>query len=485
MNREIIEGDGGRRLAAAAIILIGFVLLVLPSYHFFSEEEPLRVVLVGVVPPILLAVVVIYAGLAVFWSDIGGPEAWRMTLWVLTGSAFFGAGAYLQSLYQVMQGVQLVSPYFSVTNTVTGGAAVGLLIGYYDLRSRRESVALAREKEKLNALFENVGAPSVMLEFSDDSDLTIVRVNSMFEEVFGQTSGEMVGHRLRDLPVPPAEQVLEDIDSEVCKQRPCVREVEYSAPTQTLYFLVQITPFRVRDGEGAFLSYVDITGDKIQQQRLSVMNRVLRHDLRNKVNVVMGNAEILRDRVSPEERENVDAILGKADELVSLSDRVGLLEKGHEGPFPVNLSDDVGAIVDRFRQDRPAVEVTTELPDEFWVRGGPLLDLVIESLLENAVEHSDLPEDEVEIGVELDEEPHDVAVLRIRDNGPGMPEEVLEVLDTGEESALYHSEGIGLWIVKWILNTLSGDLEFEENEPRGTVAVVRLNTADRSVEAEK
>jgi signal transduction histidine kinase len=34
--------------------------------------------------------------------------------------------------------------------------------------------------------------------------------------------------------------------------------------------------------------------------------------------------------------------------------------------------------------------------------------------------------------------------------------------------------GLGLWLVKWFVDSYDGELAFDENDPRGSVVVVRL-----------
>lgn len=481
----VIEGDVGKKTASGLLILLGSVLLVYQLQNFSPDTDP-KLVLLGIVPPMVLAVIIMYAGTELSQSAANGEESWRITLWAIATAAFLTTGVYLYFLYETLQGIRTASPLHLLTNTATGGVTIGLLIGYHDYRRQRKATSLTQEKDRLNALFQNIGAPAAMLEFQDD-DLAIKRVNSTLENTFSLPPDELIDQPITKLPAPPTEEVMEHIEREdcdpqkcsTCKQRTCVQGLEYRTPTQTLHFMVQVSPFTAGDTEGAFLSYVDNTDNKLKQQKLTVMNRVLRHDLRNRINVIMGNAELLRNKLPEEETEEVDTVISNAEELVRLGNRVKTLEKKRDETYPVNLSRETLDQINHFKDEHPKTEVETDLPEELWIQGGPLLNLAIESLLENTVDHNDLPEDEVEITVEAEEDVNGTAAINIRDNGPGMPEAVLEVLERGEETSLDHSEGISLWIVKWILNVMGGELDFEQNEPRGTIATIRLKTINR------
>jgi signal transduction histidine kinase len=64
----------------------------------------------------------------------------------------------------------------------------------------------------------------------------------------------------------------------------------------------------------------------------------------------------------------------------------------------------------------------------------------------------------------------------VRDNGPGIPEDELVPLQEGTETPLKHGSGLGLWLVEWGISRLGGTIQFDANEPRGTVVWLRLPT---------
>ena len=97
--------------------------------------------------------------------------------------------------------------------------------------------------------------------------------------------------------------------------------------------------------------------------------------------------------------------------------------------------------------------------------------MVVEELLDNAVKHTDRPRPRVEVVITGS---GDGVSIRIRDDGPGIPERERAVLTDGEETALRHGSGLGLWLVSWGVSRLGGELEFAEKDPRGSVVSLRL-----------
>ena len=53
-----------------------------------------------------------------------------------------------------------------------------------------------------------------------------------------------------------------------------------------------------------------------------------------------------------------------------------------------------------------------------------------------------------------------------------------EVLLEGEEAPLEHGNGIGLWLVNWIVTRSGGRIAFDENDPRGRRVTLVLSPPD-------
>jgi len=66
--------------------------------------------------------------------------------------------------------------------------------------------------------------------------------------------------------------------------------------------------------------------------------------------------------------------------------------------------------------------------------------------------------------------------LRVADDGPGVPEYELETLAQGEETALIHGSGAGLWLIQTAVEDSNGDVRFDSG-PDGTTVRLRLPAA--------
>ena len=219
----------------------------------------------------------------------------------------------------------------------------------------------------------------------------------------------------------------------------------------------------------------DVTDRHTHEQRLDVLNRVLRHNLRNDLDAIRGFAECLgedgTDDVDPVAL--AERIRSTSRGLVDLGETVERVERLLSAETVAREPVEVVALVESVAGEFPA-EFTTLTASDPSIRlctDGEVLRMVVEELLDNAVKHTDRPRPRVEVVITGS---GDGVSIRIRDDGPGIPERERAVLTDGEETALRHGSGLGLWLVSWGVSRLGGELEFAEKDPRGSVVSLRL-----------
>lgn len=211
--------------------------------------------------------------------------------------------------------------------------------------------------------------------------------------------------------------------------------------------------------------------------QLTVLNRVLRHDIRNHAQIIRGHAELLADTADGDDRQ-VRTILEEATGLAELGEHARDIERmirsGDTDREPTELASLVEATCERLRREYPASEITVSIPEERLVSAHPLLGSAITNVVENAIEHNDKPTPRVEIEVET--LPRTGAVeIRVADDGPGIPSDEVAAIERGYETDLSHTQGLGLWIVNWVVSESGGTVRFEGNDPEGTLVRLRLD----------
>ena len=235
-----------------------------------------------------------------------------------------------------------------------------------------------------------------------------------------------------------------------------------------------------------------------QRERLDVLNRVLRHDIRNDMNTIVAWGEMLEDEVTPEGRDKLDRILRAGRHVVELTNVARDLSEiihGDESPnrTPISLRRILTEELEKRREAFPDAEITmSDPPDpDTRVLANELLSSVFRNLVNNAVQHNYVARPRVWIFVEETDESVRVAVA---DNGPGVPDDMKATLfGEGQKGLESGGTGIGLFLVQRLVESYGGDVWIEdrtaedrfgdadETAPTGAVFVVELPAAERGV----
>ena len=313
------------------------------------------------------------------------------------------------------------------------------------------------------AAIDNLGTAVVIV----DTGERIIERNDEAARVLGLPAGTALGGQLSEYApdVNPTESggtVTRTVDG------------------QERTYAVTTAPLEAAGGTsvGNSIVFQDITAERRREQRLAVLNRVLRHNLRNDLNVVQGYLDIATDRVDDADlRGMLETATRKTAGVIELGEKARSIENamgdGADGTASVAVRPLLRDIRDDLRAGADA-EIRIEAPGELSVRTDPsVLAVVLENLVENAVEHTDTDAPVVTVRVGTDEAG---VTIEVEDDGPGVPDHELDVLDATEETALEHGSGLGLWIVKWGVASLGGTVAFDVSDA-GTVARVTLPDA--------
>ncbi|WP_187433076.1 ATP-binding protein [Natronococcus pandeyae] len=233
---------------------------------------------------------------------------------------------------------------------------------------------------------------------------------------------------------------------------------------------------------GRFLLFHDITERQRRIQQLQVLNRVLRHNIRNELNAVITHAEHACERIegNPELVDRcLDTIVETSYRLADLSETARQIQMTLEPEHRTITEQDLASLgrrlVSRAREEYPDVTVEYEGPEVLDIEATTSLQAGLWELVENACVHNDAAEPTVTVVVDRR---GDRATVTVADNGPGIPEHERIVIEAGEESPLEHGQGLGLWLAHWAVEVSSGTLSFEANEPRGSVVTVEMTAAE-------
>lgn len=128
-----------------------------------------------------------------------------------------------------------------------------------------------------------------------------------------------------------------------------------------------------------------------ERENLALLHRLLRHNVRNGINVIQGRVDSLgRGSLDERERRDLSIVDRRADRIANLVERVRLLTDRSRNLRPVALGPAVAAAAETVRDATPgAVDVRTTVPSDAHVRADEGLSELIELLLVDAIERTD------------------------------------------------------------------------------------------------
>jgi signal transduction histidine kinase len=219
---------------------------------------------------------------------------------------------------------------------------------------------------------------------------------------------------------------------------------------------------------GRTIVFTDITEERRRQQRIQVLNRVLRHNLRNDLNVARGYAQMIAAEVE-EAGDHASIVIDELDGLLAIAEKARQIEDVVDveptRSAPVELSTIVDDAIGALDLDG-ASEIDVSVPADVAVAVSPtVLRFVTTELMENALRHNEAPD----VTVRWDETE---GALVVADTGGGISDHEIEVFERGHETPLQHGSGLGLWLVKWGVDRFGGSVRFDVDDTGSRVSVV-------------
>lgn len=214
----------------------------------------------------------------------------------------------------------------------------------------------------------------------------------------------------------------------------------------------------------------DTTDREEKQRQIDVFDRVLRHNLRNNLNLIGGTAETIASRATGEIAEYSQQIIEKSDRLlktISIQRDIMAVLRNDPQYETIDIDRALQRVAAEMSNSYTEADLTVDSHTDLSVEASTHLMRAVRELIKNAIEHNDARPAAVWLTAEHTD---DGVCVQIADNGPSIPDMERDVLvEPRERTPLYHGSGLGLWFVKLIVFRSNGEIRFDENDPNGNI----------------
>ncbi len=394
----------------------------------------------------------------------------------------------IQTIFIAKDGSEVVVEG-SMSAKLEKGEVVSTRAIFRDVTERRRAeAALVLQKTRFEQLFEN--AP-IGIAYAD-VDEKIVQVNPSFRQMFGYTSKELEDKSLEDSIVPEEFQqegtvLLQRLLNHEPVQASTIRRHKDGSPIHVDLYGVPIIVHN--SPHGIFAMYVDITERKnAEEKRAALMKElentnkelndfayIVSHDLKAPLRAIGSLVNWLGtdygEKLGEDGNEMLKTLLGRTTRMHELID--GVLKYSRVGrqrdeAVPIELDQVIPEIVDLIAPPSH-IEVKIHRPLPIIMGERTRVQQVFQNLLSNAIKFMDKPQGVIEVGCARENGHWKFSVA---DNGPGIEErhfaKIFQIFQTLSARDSYESTGIGLTIVKKIVEMHGGKVWLESQLGSGT-----------------
>ncbi len=312
--------------------------------------------------------------------------------------------------------------------------------------------------------------------------------NSSAKKKFGENN--LNKHVATLLRVP---DLLQNIDLVLLKKETITMDLELSSPSFQFFkvHLFSGPTSYVDDPDSVVLFLKDLT-DIIKAQRFKsdfVAN--VSHELKTPLVSIKGFLETISGHAKDDleaQKKFIPIMLEQADRMESLiKDLLSLsrieLEEHIQPQDKVNLKEILSNVEDIHQKNLKSFEFKNNIKDDFFIKGdNEKLIEVFSNIIDNSIKYSEKNKKiEVNCGQGNGKVIGDSYTVSIKDNGIGIPTEQLPRITErffrvdAAKSKKVGGTGLGMAIVKHIVNQHRGELEIKSETQRGTEIKVHFS----------
>ena len=358
---------------------------------------------------------------------------------------------------------------------------------------KRAERALMESERKYRTLFEDTRVPLCLISTRG----RFLDINQAMLDTFGFSSGQMLSSSIDELFIDQEELLAfrrELTDNGYVRNfETRLRKINNSSIDCLITLSVKLDTNDMP--EGYLGSMLDITERNwmkarlAESQRMEVIGKLasgVAHEVRNPLNNILAITETLfeNNEVSPENQSYMELFRVQVNRLSTLmKDLLDLGKPAQPEKFTRNslveicsLAKDLWEQSTEHKATRVSLITADYLPDQCILGDNAKLQQVIINLLENAAQNSDSGST---VDLVVKTESSGQASILVRDSGAGVPPEILNEVFKPFFTTRKKGSGLGLSIVKSIVENHGGKISIQNNNPPPGCSVEIILPADR------
>lgn len=215
-----------------------------------------------------------------------------------------------------------------------------------------------------------------------------------------------------------------------------------------------------------------------REETLVFLLRLLGHDIQNHLVAISTHVDALETSTDGAPPEPVAGIRDRTADIDRLLETANIvLESETDGRTfeRIDLSVVLREQLETLRLDAPTVAIESEIDDGLYIESNQFVDELFHNILDNAVVHN--PSEDLTVSVSASTAGEWIEI-EIEDDGSGIPDDLRDDLfSPGVRADGSAGDGIGLYLVRKLVDSYGGSIRVDDRASTGTRFVVRIPRA--------
>ncbi|HOV89317.1 MAG TPA: ATP-binding protein [Syntrophorhabdaceae bacterium] len=399
------------------------------------------------------------------------------------------AAGIITPIEKVKEGASIIARgKFDINLEEKGSDEIGTLVGAFNSMARELKIAKEELEEKrryIEVILDNVATGII----STDNRGNIVLLNRAAKAILNIEGDEWIGKPLKKVFGSELKQIMKSFLKEVkaiSENSSIVKEMRLKLKKDITFLRASLTVLKNEEGmvEGFIIAFDDIT-HFVRAEKLATWREIakkLTHEIKNPLTPIILSAERIRRKilshVLEKDREVLDEttsiIIKSVEEIKDIVNELTKLTHISKAKTMEDINSSIEEVIDIYNNLYPNIVFNfhaSEVPLCRIDKDG--LRRAIINLITNSAKAIGDKQGRIDITTGF-EKKKGVAVIKIADNGRGVPDEDKDKVFDPYFTKDKDGTGLGLSIVQSIILEHHGKISIEDNKPEGACFIIEI-----------